>query len=73
MAKIIHDRVRCQSIGVCEAMAPENFEFNDANEMTVLRDGTVSDEQLDQVREAVAGCPNEALALLDDDPDLARR
>jgi ferredoxin len=67
MTKIIHDRVRCQSIGVCESMAPENFEFNDANEMTVLNDGTVSDEQLDQVREAVAGCPNEALALLEDD------
>jgi ferredoxin len=67
MTKIVHDRVRCQSIGVCESMAPENFEFNDANEMTVLNDGTVSDEQLDQVREAVAGCPNEALALLEDD------
>jgi ferredoxin len=67
MTKIIHDRVRCQSIGVCESMAPENFEFNDANEMTLLHDGVVSDDQLDQVREAVAGCPNEALALLEDD------
>jgi ferredoxin len=66
MTRIIHNRVRCQSIGVCEAMAPENFQFNDANEMTVVGDGTVSDEQLDQVREAVAGCPNEALTLLDD-------
>lgn len=67
MVKIIHDRHRCQSIGVCESMAPQNFEFNDANEMTVLNNGTVSDEQLNQVREAVAGCPNEALALLEDD------
>jgi ferredoxin len=67
MTKIIHDRVRCQSIGVCESMAPANFEFNDANEMTLLHDGVVSDDQLDQVREAVAGCPNEALALLEDD------
>jgi ferredoxin len=66
MTRIIHNRVRCQSIGVCEAMAPENFQFNDANEMTVVGDGTVSDEQLDQVREAVAGCPNEALTLLDE-------
>jgi ferredoxin len=53
-------------------MAPENFEFNDANEMTVLHDGMVSDEQLDQVREAVAGCPNEALTLLEDDGDGPR-
>jgi ferredoxin len=67
MPKIVHDRVRCQSIGVCESMAPENFEFNDANEMTVLHDGEVGPGQLDQVREAVAGCPNEALALLEDD------
>lgn len=67
MMKIIHDRDRCQSIGVCESMAPLNFEFNDVNEMTVLDNGTVSDEQLDQVHEAVAGCPNEALALLEDD------
>jgi ferredoxin len=67
MSKIVHDRVRCQSIGVCESMAPENFEFNDANEMTLLHDGSVSDDQLEQVREAVAGCPNEALALLEND------
>lgn len=67
MYKIVHDRVRCQSIGVCESMAPENFEFNDANEMTVLGGGVVGAEQLDQVREAVSGCPNEALALVEGD------
>lgn len=67
MAKIIHDRIRCQSIGVCESLAADNFEFNEANEMVVIGDGTVGDDQLDQVREAVAGCPDEALALLDDD------
>ncbi|MER7684934.1 ferredoxin [Streptomyces sp. NPDC097610] len=67
MVEIIHDRNRCQSIGVCESMAPQNFEFNDANEMTVLNNGTVGAEQLDQVREAVAGCPNEALALRETD------
>lgn len=67
MYKIIHDRVRCQSIGVCESMAPENFEFDDANEMTVLDNGVVGVEQLDQVRDAVSGCPNEALTLLEGD------
>jgi ferredoxin len=66
MVKIVHDRTRCQSIGVCESVAPQNFEFNDANEMTVLNDGEVGPDQLDQVREAVAGGPNEALALLED-------
>ena len=65
MSRIVHDRVRCQSIGVCESMAPENFEFNDANEMTVRNGGRVAAEQLDQVRDAVSGCPNEALALLE--------
>jgi ferredoxin len=66
MTKIVHDRARCQSIGVCESMAPANFEFNEENEMTLLHGGMVSDEQLEQVREAVWGCPNEALSLVDD-------
>jgi ferredoxin len=66
MAKIIHDRRKCQSMGVCEALAPDLFELNDDAEFVLLTDGRVPDAQLADVRAAIAGCPNEALRLVEE-------
>jgi ferredoxin len=66
MTKIIHDRRKCQSMGVCEALAPDLFELNDEAELALLTNGEVSDTQLAAARAAAAGCPNEALRLAED-------
>ena len=66
MAKIIHDRRKCQSLGVCEALAPALFELNDQAELVLLTSGEVSDAQLGAARAAAAGCPNEALRLAEE-------
>ena len=63
MAKVIHDRRKCQSMGVCEALAPDLFELNDQAELVLLTNGEVSGTQLAEARAAIAGCPNEALRL----------
>ncbi len=66
MAKVIVDRVKCVSLGVCESLAPAIFEVTDAGELELLTDGDIDDENLEAVRAAVAGCPTEALTLVED-------
>ncbi len=65
MARVIHDRQRCQSMGVCEALAGSVFELNDDAELVLLTGGEVSESALEDVRAAAAGCPNEALRLIE--------
>lgn len=60
--KIVVDRSRCTGLGICESVSPDHFEVDDDGELTVLRED-VGPEELDIVREAVAGCPTEALSL----------
>ncbi|HEV7980357.1 ferredoxin [Amycolatopsis sp.] len=60
--KIVLDHTRCTGLGVCESLAPDVFEVNDAGELIVKQD-KVSDGQKDDVEAAVAGCPTEALRL----------
>lgn len=67
MTRVIHDRRKCQSMGVCESLAPEVFELDDHAELVLLTNGEVDDAQLASVRAAVGGCPNEALRLAEDE------
>ncbi len=60
--KIEVDRSRCTGIGICESLSPKHFEVNDAGDL-VLLEAEVSDDDLPDVREAVDGCPTEALSL----------
>jgi len=60
--KIIVDRAKCTGLGICESLAPDVFEVDDAGDL-VLITGTVPDDSLPGVEEAVAGCPTEALRL----------
>lgn len=56
------DRTRCTGLGICESLAPDVFEIDDDGEL-VLRGDAVSADALDEVRQAVEGCPTEALRL----------
>jgi ferredoxin len=60
--KVSVDYDLCTSNAVCMGIAPEVFEVRDDGYMYILNDqpGPDFDEQL---REAVASCPNGALSL----------
>jgi ferredoxin len=60
--KIHVDRTKCTGHGVCESFAPNLFEVNDDGDM-VLNSDVVPDEMVDDVRQAVDGCPPLALSL----------
>ena len=62
--KITVDRVKCTGLGICESLAPNVFEVDDDGELVLLT-ANVSDEDLEGVREAIAGCPTEALRLIE--------
>nr|WP_271208819.1 ferredoxin [Rhodococcus wratislaviensis]GLK33172.1 hypothetical protein GCM10017611_00140 [Rhodococcus wratislaviensis] len=67
MVRIKHDAKRCQSLGVCESLAPTHFELNNSGELELLTDGEVSTADFERVHAAVEGCPNLALALVDEE------
>lgn len=52
------DENTCIGCGACMAIAPENFDFNDAGLSTVI-----SNEVTDSAREAVGACPVGAIAI----------
>jgi ferredoxin len=60
--KIVVDRDRCAGLGMCEAVAPDYFEVNNDGDLDVLKDEIAGDD-LDDIEEAVAGCPTEALRI----------
>ncbi len=63
--KICVDRTKCTGLGICESLAPDNFEIDDAGGLLVLREHT-DDRDIDDVRAAIEGCPTEALTLVED-------
>jgi ferredoxin len=63
--KVEVDFTKCTGLGICESLAPEVFEVNDEGDLVLLR-ADISDDELQGVEEAVAGCPTEALRLVRD-------
>lgn len=55
---------KCTGLGICESLAPDFFEVNDDGELLVLKE-EIGDVELQEVEEAVAGCPTEALKIVD--------
>ena len=60
--KVIADFAKCTGLGICESMAPNIFEVNDDGELVLLKED-ITDDELESVEEAVAGCPTEALRI----------
>lgn len=63
--KILVDYNKCTGLGICESLAPDVFEVDETGTLVLLADET-ADDTLEGVREAVAGCPTEALRLVED-------
>ncbi|WP_261376525.1 ferredoxin [Nocardioides sp. J9] len=55
---------RCTGLGICESLAPDFFEVNDAGDLILLKED-IGDDELQEVEEAVAGCPTEALRIVE--------
>jgi ferredoxin len=60
--KVIVDFAKCTGLGICESVAPEFFEVNDDGQLVALKED-ITDNELQSVEEAVAGCPTEALRI----------
>jgi ferredoxin len=65
--KIVVDRDKCVSLGICEGLAPNLFVLNDDGELEVDESTDVPEEEIELVRSAVSGCPVNALRLVGDD------
>lgn len=63
--KIVVDRDKCVSLGICEGLAPEVFVLNDDGELEVDETTAVPEAELERVRSAVSGCPVNALRLVE--------
>lgn len=64
MKCVVVDYDKCTGLGICESLAPEFFEVNDDGELVLLKDDIASSE-LQEVEEAISGCPTEALTMLE--------
>jgi ferredoxin len=60
--KVVVDYDKCTGLAVCESVAPEFFEVNDEGKLELLKQD-ISEDELQSVEEAVAGCPTEALRI----------
>ncbi len=62
--KIVVNRSLCEGNGNCEAVAPEIFELDDEDELTIINEHP--DESLREKAEAaVRACPKSALSIED--------
>ena len=62
--KVVADFDKCQSNALCTAYAPDTFEL-DENDFLVILDDEVTPENEAQIRTAVAGCPTQALSIVE--------
>jgi ferredoxin len=62
--RVVVDWNRCESNALCMAAAPDVFELEDDDTLTVL-DETPDESHRATVRDAVAACPKQAITLED--------
>jgi ferredoxin len=60
--KVTVDETLCSGCGVCEEMAPDVFEMNDAGLVAVKVDPIPEDLQ-ESTQEAADGCPSGAILI----------
>lgn len=63
--KLVYDKRKCRAMGLCEAAAPELFEIHEYGRLEIKVEHPTED-QLAEVRAAVAACPTESLSLEED-------
>lgn len=62
--RIVVDRTKCSSIGLCEATAPDIFEIGADGALNILMDDVPADRRID-LEQACENCPTQALSIED--------
>ena len=60
--KVVVDRTKCSSIGICESIAPDIFEIGADGALNILIDQIAPDRRA-EVEQACADCPTQALSI----------
>jgi len=60
--KVIVDRTKCSSIGLCEATAPDIFEIGADGALNILLDD-IPDNRRIELEQACENCPTQALSI----------
>lgn len=62
--RIVVDRTKCSSIGLCEATAPDLFEIGADGVLQVFEGDVPADRRVD-LEQACENCPTQALSISD--------
>jgi ferredoxin len=62
--KIVVDRTKCSSIGLCEATAADIFQIGADGELSILIEDISEDRRTD-LEQACENCPTQALSIED--------
>lgn len=62
--RIIVDRTKCSSIGLCEATAPDIFEIGPDGALKILIDPVPANRR-HELEQACENCPTQALSIED--------
>jgi ferredoxin len=62
--KIVVDKSKCSSIGLCEAVAPDIFEIGADGALNILMEDISEDRRTD-LDQACENCPTQALSIQD--------
>ena len=62
--KIVVDRSKCSSIGLCEATAPDIFEIGADGALHILIEDVPADRRR-ELEQACENCPTQALSIQD--------
>lgn len=60
--KVVVDRTKCSSIGICESIAPDIFEVGADGVLQILLEEIPGDRRA-EVEQACADCPTQALSI----------
>ena len=62
--RVVVDRTKCSSIGLCEATAPDIFEIGPDGVMNILIEDISADRRAD-LEQACENCPTQALSIVE--------
>ncbi|MBJ7337552.1 ferredoxin [Mycolicibacterium sp.] len=62
--RIVFDRSKCATMGLCEMVAPDVFHIDDDGVMTVQSD-TIDASRRTSMEEIAMACPTQSLSVVD--------
>ena len=62
--RIVVDRTKCSSIGLCEATAPDIFEIGADGALNIVMEEVPAERRID-LEQACENCPTQALSIED--------